>query len=118
MVIMKIIFTKLKNTFGFPVSGAISETLLIAMLLWAILPLNPYVFYTLLKIVSTGMGLYLANRAFELNRYGWLIFFLAMVALYNPFFRPSIPREMWVILNILFVLAIARFTSLRLRRAA
>lgn len=72
----------------------------IAMLLWALVPTNPYGYYMLLRVAVCGVGVYLAYEAVVAERGGLAWLLGGMAALYNPFVPVHLNREVWTILNI------------------
>jgi hypothetical protein len=75
----------------------------IAMLAWALLPFNPYGYYILLRWVVALVGLYLAHKAWDRKRFGWVAAFIIMSLLYNPITRVPLDRTTWSIINVLTI---------------
>jgi hypothetical protein len=78
----------------------LAQIVAIAMLVWALIPANPYSYYVLLRFAICGISSYLAYKAFELNRagLGWVLAIVAVA--YNPIVRVHLDREIWSIVNI------------------
>lgn len=84
------------------------------MLLWALNPDNPYGYYMLLRWVCCGIFAYLAVKAFRQGEDGWVWILGITAAVYNPIFRISAPREMWLVINLVTVgVALASIPVLR-----
>jgi hypothetical protein len=82
----------------------IPQVIAILMLLWALNPNNPYVYYTLLRWVCCGIFAYQAFQAFERKMQGW-VWILGITALfYNPFFRVHLNRELWSVVNVVTII--------------
>ena len=78
------------------------------MLLLAIPPIWPYVYFQILKWVvvwSAGCGAY---RAYELNETKWVILLTSVAVAFNPIAPLYFSREMWLILD--FVAAVILFS--------
>lgn len=86
------------------------------MLLWALNPSNPYGYYILLRWVSCGIFAYIASRALEHKKQGW-VWVLGMTALvYNPIFRVHLNRELWSIINIVTIgIAVASIWAFKVK---
>ncbi len=79
----------------------------IAMLLWALVPSNPYGYYVLLRFVICGVCAFLAFRMIEIQRHGW-VWILGITALiYNPIVRVHLNRELWSVVNIVTIVLLA-----------
>lgn len=69
-------------------------------LLWALNPHNPYGYYILLRWICCGLFAYLAFRAVEHEKHGW-VWVLGITALvYNPLFQVHLNRELWSTINV------------------
>jgi len=97
---------------GHPVRHSAGETIkriwipqIIAcgMLLWALNPNNPYVYYIFLRWVCCGIFGFLAFRTFARDMQGltWMLGITALV--YNPIFRVHLTREIWSVVNVVTV---------------
>jgi hypothetical protein len=78
------------------------QVIAIAMLLWALLPINPYSYsyYILLRFVVSAVCAYLAFQASRLRMVGWTWILGLTAVLYNPFFRIHLDRGVWSVINI------------------
>jgi FtsH-binding integral membrane protein len=70
------------------------------MLLWALVSANPYGYYVLMRIVLCAIFVFLAVKAHELNRVGWVWVLAITAALYNPIIRVHLNREIWSAVNV------------------
>jgi len=97
----------------------IAQTIAIVMLAWAHYPHNPYDYYILLRFVVCGISTYLAYKAFELNRTGWVWALSIIAVIYNPILRVHLDRELWTVINVatMLVFVMSMWTlSDRIRR--
>jgi hypothetical protein len=76
------------------------------MLLWALVPDNPYGYYILLRFVVCGVFIYLAISAYALGKWPWIWVFAATAFLYNPLIRFHLGREVWEIVNVATILLV------------
>lgn len=86
------------------------------MLFWALNPTNPYGYYILLRWVCCGIFAYLAFRAFEYEKQGW-VWILGITALvYNPIFRVHLNRQLWTIINVVTIgIAVASILAFKVK---
>ena len=92
----------------------IPQAIVISMLLWALIPANPYGYYVILRWVCCAAFAYLAFRARDLQRDGWVWVIGVTAAIYNPIFRVPSTREVWSIVNLVTIgLAIASIFVLK-----
>lgn len=90
----------------------------VVMLGWALIPANPYGYYILLRIVLCGIFVFLAVKAHELKRIGWIWVLSITAVLYNPIVRFHLSRESWSVVNLATIgLLIATVFVLRKRTA-
>ena len=80
----------------------------IAMLVWALLPTNPYGFYTLLRWVLLGIFSYMALLAHNQRQSHWVLAFAVGAGLYNPLIPAAIGRHLWTIVNFISIAFILR----------
>lgn len=85
----------------------ISEAVAIAMLLWALMPVNPYGYYVLLRFAICGIAIYLAFRAHELEKPAWVWALAITAVLYNPLIRVHLTREIWSVINLATIVLFA-----------
>ena len=91
----------------------IPQAIATAMLLWALVPSNPYAYYTLLRWVACPIFAFLAIRAAERRRVGWAWILGATAAAYNPVVRMHLTRELWTLVNLATIgVAIASISGL------
>lgn len=88
-----------------------------AMLLWAVLPANPYAYYILLRWVCSPIFAYLAVRAHRNGREGWVWLLGVSAAIYNPLLPVHLTREFWTIVNLITAgLALASISGIKKAR--
>ena len=83
------------------------QLLMIVMLLCAAFIKCPYGYYTVLKFVCCGGLAYLAVEAFKRGKQSWVWILGVTAALYNPFFKFHLGREIWSIVNIVTAIILA-----------
>jgi len=90
------------------------QIIAIVMLFLALVPIMPYAYYMVLRLVLFGVCAYLAYQAYQ-SRLRVLTWFLAGTALlYNPFLRVHLTRTLWSFINILtIILLIASIWAFR-----
>lgn len=79
------------------------QVLVTVMLLWALVPGNPYGYYLLLRWICCGVFGYLAIQAFESNRQGWVWAMGITAGVYNPIIPVHLTREIWVVVNLVTI---------------
>lgn len=70
------------------------------MLAWALVPINPYAYYTFLRIVCCGCFFFSALKYYKLERENWFYTMIGLAIVYNPVFRIHLDRTFWSIVNI------------------
>lgn len=73
---------------------------IIAMLLWAFVPMNPYGYYILLRWVVCAVFIYLAVASHLADASGWLLLFILGAGIYNPILRVHLGRIVWTLVNV------------------
>ena len=73
------------------------------MLLVALNPENPYGYYVLLRWVVCGVFAYLAFLAFEKEKIEWVWILGITAAVYNPFVKLHLGREIWSLVNLITI---------------
>jgi hypothetical protein len=78
----------------------IPQAISIPLLVWALVPVNPYGYYILLRIICCTCFAYLAISAFRRKEegFGWVLGATALV--YNPILPVHLNRELWSLINI------------------
>jgi hypothetical protein len=74
------------------------------MLLWAVVPSNPYGYYTILRVVVFTYTSFLAYRhlSTQPNRAaGWIAVALAIT--YNPLISLHLGRPLWTVVNLVTI---------------
>ena len=92
----------------------IPQAIAILMLLWGLIPTNPYAYYVIMRWVCCAVFVYLAVRAWEMEKIGWVWGLGVTAAMYNPILRVPTNREVWSIVNLVSIgLAIASIFVLK-----
>ena len=96
----------------------IPQVVIIALLLIAFNPGNPYGYYIGLRWACFGCFSFLAYRAYQRKMVGWLWTFVFVAVAYNPFFKVhfgrEFGREIWSAVNVISIgIAIASIFALR-----
>ena len=78
----------------------IPQAIVCLMLLWALVPSNPYGYYLLLRWVCCPAFAYLAVQAFRREKQGWVWVLGVTAAAYNPIIRVHLTREIWSLVNV------------------
>jgi len=81
------------------------QVVLIAMLLWALVPSNPYGYYQLLRWACVVGLAYLAVESRRTP--GWVWVFGALAVLYNPVVPFALGRDLWEVANVPTVVVLA-----------
>lgn len=96
---------KLDSTQKIQLAGA-------AILLLCVFPL-PYGFFTIVRVVTTIISLYLAYTYFTQNKKELALTFTIVAVLFQPFIKLALGREVWLVVDVLvavflIVLAVKR----------
>lgn len=83
------------------------QMIAIAMLLWAIVPSNPYGYYMVLRWVCCAIFAFLAIQALEQKRTPWAWIMAVAAGVYNPIIRVHATREFWTVVNIITIVIVA-----------
>jgi hypothetical protein len=70
------------------------------MLLWALVPSNPYEYYIVLRLVCCAAFAYLAVQAFHREKQAWVWVLGITAVVYNPIFRVHLTRGIWSVVNV------------------
>ena len=76
------------------------------MLLWALYPENPYVYYTILRIVIFISAIYISTKYYQASNEKWLWIYGIIAFIYNPIFSIHLNREIWSVVNIATIVVI------------
>lgn len=76
------------------------EVIAIAMLLLALMPHNPYVYYNILRITICFISIYLVFRSYKQGMKQWMFPFVITAVIYNPLIRVTLTRNTWSLINI------------------
>ncbi|MDE0317531.1 MAG: hypothetical protein OXM61_21850 [Candidatus Poribacteria bacterium] len=92
----------------------ISQIILIPLLLFALNPSNPYVYYTFLRWICCAVFIYLTIRSLGLGKFGWSVVLVLMAIIYNPIIKVFAFRGIWNIINLAtVVIAVASIFALQ-----
>ena len=78
------------------------------MLLWALLPFNPYSYYVLLRLIVCGVLVWQAAVAKSNGMTLWFLLFGGLSIVYNPLVAFHFERSTWSVINILTVVLLLR----------
>ena len=78
----------------------IPQAIVCLMLLWALVPSNPYGYYIVLRWVCCVAFAYLAVQAFRQHKKTWVWVLGITAAVYNPIFRVHLTRGIWSVVNV------------------
>jgi hypothetical protein len=99
---------------GFPFAVAVPVALAVPILLWALLPDNPYAYYRLLRWVCCPSFAYLAVEAYRRNLGGWIWVLGVTALIYNPVIPVHLNKGLWTVINVASIaLAIAGTWAIR-----
>lgn len=87
--------------------------LVVALLLWALIPSNPYGYYSVMRWIVCATFIYLAVRSNEQQQQPWAWAWGVAAGIYNPIFPVHATREFWSLVNIatIGVVAFGAFTN-------
>lgn len=86
----------------------IPQAIIVAMLLWAILPFNQYGYYELLRWVSSGVFSFLAWQAYRQRKFDWIWVLGITAGIYNPVLIVHLTRPVWAIVNLITIVVAIR----------
>ena len=96
----------------------IPQILAMLMLLWALLPMNPYGYYVLLRVVVCGVSAYVAYCSFTCGSKALAWILAGTSLLYNPFLPVHLTRTIWVLVNLVTIVLFAySIVALKWQRA-
>ena len=87
------------------------------MLLWALVPSNPYEYYIVLRLACCAAFAYLAVQAFRREKKAWVWVLGITAAVYNPIIRVHLTRGIWSVVNVATI-GIAVWSMFALRTKA
>lgn len=88
-------------------SFPVAEVIAIVMLLWALVPVNPYGYYIVLRFAICSISIYLGYRARELQKSIWFWLLVILAIVYNPLVRIHLTREVWSLVNVAAIVLFA-----------
>jgi len=80
--------------------------LVVALLLWALLPSNPYGYYSVMRWIVCAIFVYLAVKSHEQQQQTWVWVWGVLAGIYNPIFPVHATREFWSLVNIATIAAV------------
>ena len=84
------------------------------LLLWAILPTNPYGYYQILRIiVCCFVGYLVISNPSKISAPAKKWVAIGVVILYNPFFKIHLGRSLWTAANLLTAIILIWITSFK-----
>lgn len=91
----------------------IPHVLVAALLLWALVPFNPYGYYSVMRWVVCATFIYLVVKSYEQKQQNWVWVWGVAAGIYNPIFPVHATREFWSLVNVatIGVVAFAAFTG-------
>jgi hypothetical protein len=95
----------------------IALVVVIGMLVWALVPFNPYPYYILLRWVCCPTLAYLAWLASTRGQTNWALGFGIGALIYNPIIRVALSKGIWTAINVVTIAALVMFT-LRVARVS
>jgi uncharacterized protein DUF6804 len=91
-------------------------TVVTAMLVWALLPTNPYSYYILLRWICCPILGYLAWLGFSRGMQNWGLGLAIGALLYNPLLPVFLNRAAWSFINVLTIAAVLAFARVARRQ--
>lgn len=79
------------------------HALVVGLLLWALIPDNPYGYYLVMRWIVSAVFLYLAISAHEERRASWAWVWAVTAGIYNPIVPVHATRELWSIVNVITI---------------
>ncbi|MBW1796276.1 MAG: hypothetical protein JRJ38_17965 [Deltaproteobacteria bacterium] len=90
-----------------PRGPVLPQIIAIGLLLWALVPSNPYGYYILLRWVCCPIFAYLAFRAYKIEKMPWVWILGVAAFVYNPAVRVYLTREIWSVVNVVTIAMLA-----------
>lgn len=89
--------------------------LVVALLLWALIPTNPYGYYSVMRWIVCATFIYLAVQSSQQQQQAWIWVWGVAAGIYNPIFPVHATREFWTLVNIVTigVVVFGAFTARR-----
>lgn len=85
------------------------------LLLWALVPSNPYGYYSVMRWILCATFIYIAVKSHEQQRQVWIWVWGVLAGIYNPIVPVRATREFWEIINIvtivIVIVGVIRFRS-------
>ena len=77
------------------------QVIVIIMLVWAVVLINPYGYYTLLRFAVFAFCGFMSFKSYRLKKKNWALILAGVAVVYNPFIRVHFTRDIWSGINIL-----------------
>jgi hypothetical protein len=92
--------------------------LIVALLLLALVPTNPYGYYSVMRWIVSAAFVYLTTKSREQHQTPWVWIWGVAAGIYNPLFPVHATREFWSLINVItiVVVIIGVFKSFRAKR--
>lgn len=92
--------------------------LITALLMWALVPMNPYGYYSVMRWAVCASLIYLAIKANEQHQPLWIWIWGVAAGVYNPILPVHATRGFWSLINVITIAlvifgAIAKYKELR-----
>ena len=77
--------------------------LVVVLLLWALIPTNPYGYYSVMRWIVCSSFIYLAVRSHKQHLQTWVWVWGVAAGIYNPIFPVHATREFWSLVNVVTI---------------
>ncbi len=85
------------------VSRIVPQLIAIVMLSWAVVTVNPYGYYMVLRWVCCAAFISLVRAALKNEQTSWAWIMAVLAGIYNPIVRVHASREFWVLVNLVTI---------------
>lgn len=85
------------------IGTALLKVICSCMLLWALVPQNPYGYYVLLRWVCCSAFAYLAVHSYQIRLVPWVWIFATAAGIYNPLLSVHLDRTIWSVVNVVTI---------------
>ena len=96
--------------------GQIPKLAVGCLLLWALLPFNPYGYYVLLRWIVSGLLAYLVVSEYRAGRIEWAWIYGVCTGVYNPIIPVHLGRSVWFCTNIATIVMVVVSVVTTIRR--
>jgi len=77
--------------------------LIVSLLLWALIPSNPYGYYSVMRWIVCATFIFLGFKSHEQHRQTWVWVWGVAAGIYNPIFPVHATREFWSLINVVTI---------------